>query len=83
MKGNKRKIFHSQIFERRANLFCVYHNFINSLRQNICCFFKNLAVYYLTFTALHSADKFLNEQQIFGLNSRKKPDKKFHTKRML
>ena len=33
----------------------------------ICCFFENLAVNGFTFTALRSADKFLNEQQIFGL----------------
>ena len=33
----------------------------------ICCFFKNLAINYFTFTALHSADKFSKELQILGL----------------
>ena len=28
---------------------------------------ENLAIYYLTFPVLHSADEFLNEQQILGL----------------
>ena len=30
-------------------------------------FFENFAIDYFTFAALHSADKFSNEQQIFGL----------------
>ena len=38
-----------------------------SLRPKICCFFENLAVTYFTLSALHSADKFSYEQQIFGL----------------
>ena len=31
--------------------------------------FRKLGHWHFTFTALHSADKFSNEQQIFGLNS--------------
>ena len=42
------------------------------LRPNIRCFFENLTVDYNTFSAFHSADKFLNEQQIFGLVQRGK-----------
>ena len=34
----------------------------------ICCSFENLDVDSLTFTVLHSADTFLNEQQILVLN---------------
>ena len=37
------------------------------VRPKICCSFENLAINYFTFTAFHSADKFSNEQQIFGL----------------
>ena len=42
----------------------------HTLRPMICCcFFESLAVNYFTFTALQSADKFLNEQQSFELNT--------------
>ena len=54
--------FYSQAFA----LMTVKRKYV-SLRPWICCFFKNLAVNYFTFTAVHSVDKFLNEQQIFGL----------------
>ena len=39
----------------------------SQLRPKICCSFKNLAVNYVTLTALHSTVKILNEQQILGL----------------
>ena len=39
------------------------------VRPKICRFFENLAVNHITFAALHSADKYSNEQQIFGLNT--------------
>ena len=35
------------------------------IRPQIYYFFENLAVTYFTLTALHSADKFSNERQIF------------------
>ena len=38
-------------------------------RPKIHCFFESLSICYFTFTALHSADKFSNEQQILGLRS--------------
>ena len=38
-------------------------------KPKIRCFFENSAVKYFTFSALHSAEKFSNEQQIFGLRS--------------
>ena len=38
----------------------------HSVKLEICCSFENLAVNY-TFS-FHSADKFANEQQMFGLN---------------
>ena len=37
------------------------------LSPKIRCSFENSTVNYFTFTALHSADKFSNEQQILGL----------------
>ena len=39
---------------------------LNSMPK-ICCLFENLPVNSFTFTAIHSADKFSNEQQILGL----------------
>ena len=39
-----------------------------NLSPKIFCSFKNLAVNYFTFTALHSADESSNEEQIFWLN---------------
>ena len=36
------------------------------IKPKICCYFINLAVNYLTFTALHSVDKFTNVQRILG-----------------
>ena len=38
------------------------------ISPKICCSLKNWVVDYFTLTALHSADKFSNEQQILGLN---------------
>ena len=46
--------------------FCL-HQSSSHVRSKICCFFKNLVVNYFTFTALHSANKYLNKQQIFRL----------------
>ena len=37
------------------------------VKPKLCCFFENFADNQFKFTALHSADKFLKEQQIFGL----------------
>ena len=37
------------------------------MSPKICCLFENLSVDYFTLTALHSADKFSNEQQILRL----------------
>ena len=37
------------------------------IRFKICCFLENLAANYFTFTALHSVDKCLNEQQILDV----------------
>ena len=36
-------------------------------RSKICCFLENLSINYFMFFALHSADKFSNEQQILEL----------------
>ena len=50
-------------------------NYIHELQKfhkldpKIICFFENLAINYLTLSAFYSADKFSNEQQIFGLIS--------------
>ena len=37
------------------------------VRPKICCFFEDLALNNFTLTALYCADKFSNEQLIFGL----------------
>ena len=37
------------------------------MRPKICSFLENVAVNCVTFSALESADKFLNDQQILGL----------------
>ena len=37
------------------------------LRPKICCFYEKLTVNSFTFTALHSADKFSDKQQILRL----------------
>ena len=42
-------------------------------RPKIRCFFENLAVNYFTLTALNSADKFSNKQQILELYRRPRP----------
>ena len=44
--------------------------FSGEIRPKICCFFESLADNYFTFYASHSADKFSNVQQIFGLCKR-------------
>ena len=50
----------------------------SSLKAKIFCFFETLPVHFFTFPALHSADKFTNEEQTFGLgalkNQKEKPD---------
>ena len=43
------------------------------LSPKSCCFFENLAMNYFTFAALHSVNKFSNEQQILGLNLKNCP----------
>ena len=54
----------------------IIHN-MEKARSKICCFFKKKWRQTFTFTALHSTDKFLNEQQILGLKNGKRKIVKF------
>ena len=67
-----------QIFEKAANHWPFKDEILTSdrktpslkhflFRLKICCFFENLDVDKFMFSTLHSANKFLNEQQILEL----------------